>query len=102
MASYTELSHQPLLLPTMCLLLVSEASQVDRLAAHVVVQRTIVVVVDSNSERDVQTVRFEAEALVPFRIQVPVYDGTTVLEATALEFHIRITASCVQMCTRPK
>ena len=51
-------------------------------------------VVDSNSEWDVQAARFEAEALVPFRIQVPMYDGTAILEATTLEFDVRITAAC--------
>ena len=51
-------------------------------------------VIDSNSEWDVQAARFEAEALVPFWIQIPMYDGTAVLETTTLEFDVRITAAC--------
>ena len=51
-------------------------------------------VVDSNSERDVQAARLEAEALVPFRIQVSMYDGTAILETTTLELHIWITTAC--------
>ena len=50
-------------------------------------------VVDSHPERDIQSTGLEAEALIPFRIQVPVNDCTAILEATTLELHIRIAAT---------
>ena len=55
-------------------------------------------VVDPHSEGEVQPARFEAKALVPFRIQVPMDDCTAILETTTLEFHVRVTAACVCVC----
>ena len=36
----------------------------------------------------------KGEGLVPFRVQVPMYDSTPVLETTTPEFDIGVTASC--------
>lgn len=57
-------------------------------------------VIDSDSKWDIQGARFEAEALIPFRIQVPVYHSTAILEATALEFDVGITTACRRWINR--
>ena len=38
----------------------------------------------------------EREGLIPFWVQVPVYDRAPVLERMALEFHIWVTATCAE------
>ena len=39
----------------------------------------------------------KGEGLIPFWVQVPVYDSTPVLETTTPEFDIWVTAACKVM-----
>lgn len=68
------------------------AGKVQSLSAHEVVHGASVVVIYTNNHLPAQVLSLEGETLVPFWIQVPMYDGTAIFERWALELDVRITA----------
>lgn len=50
-------------------------------------------VIHTHQHLHFQEIRLEGEVLVPFRVEVAMYDSTTIFERSTFKLDIRITAS---------